>query len=187
MELNSEQAHVTQLNMVETIHTGHRGRPRKLISEPFLRAALSNESKISVVELAKVLRVSRKTVYRYMVHFGISRSYSGLTDGQIDIMLAAYRVQRPTSGVRYIMGFIRRCGLRVQRHRVLSSLKRIDEFGQALRHYVVIKRRCYRVPRPNSLWHMDGHHKLIHWGFVIHGIIDGYCRTVWSLQHIASF
>lgn len=25
---------------------------------------------------------------------------------------------------------------------------------------------------------MDGHHKLIRWGFVIHGIIDGYCQTV---------
>ncbi|KAG2134987.1 hypothetical protein BD769DRAFT_1293898, partial [Suillus cothurnatus] len=36
----------------------------------------------------------------------------------------------------------------------------------------------YKVSQPNALWHMDGHHKLIHWGIVIHGIIDGYCRTV---------
>ena len=25
---------------------------------------------------------------------------------------------------------------------------------------------------------MDGHHKLIHWDIVIHGIVDGYCYTV---------
>ena len=27
---------------------------------------------------------------------------------------------------------------------------------------------------PNSLWHIDGHHKLIRWRIVIHGGIDGY-------------
>ena len=29
---------------------------------------------------------------------------------------------------------------------------------------------------PNSLWHIDGHHKLIKWRIVIHGGIDGYSR-----------
>ncbi|ESK83118.1 hypothetical protein Moror_6050 [Moniliophthora roreri MCA 2997] len=32
------------------------------------------------------------------------------------------------------------------------------------------------------MWHIDRHHKLIRWGFVIHGIIDGFCRTVVGLQ-----
>ncbi|KAI9571411.1 hypothetical protein HD554DRAFT_2016771, partial [Boletus coccyginus] len=26
--------------------------------------------------------------------------------------------------------------------------------------------------------HLDGYHKLIYWGFVIHGLIDGFCQTV---------
>ncbi|KAI0087666.1 hypothetical protein BDY19DRAFT_892184, partial [Irpex rosettiformis] len=26
--------------------------------------------------------------------------------------------------------------------------------------------------------HCDGHHKLIWWGIVLHGFIDGYCHTV---------
>jgi hypothetical protein len=30
----------------------------------------------------------------------------------------------------------------------------------------------------NVLWHLDGHHKMIQWGFVIHGFIDSHCRTV---------
>ncbi|KIJ99156.1 hypothetical protein K443DRAFT_62827, partial [Laccaria amethystina LaAM-08-1] len=38
------------------------------------------------------------------------------------------------------------------------------------------KHKRYHVPRPNSLWHIDGHHKLIVWGIVIHGIADGYSR-----------
>lgn len=58
------------------------------------------------------------------------------------------------------------------------SLYRMDRLGQTLRNQDVIKRRKYKVPRPNYLWHMDGHHKLIRWGIVIHGIIDGCCRTV---------
>ncbi|KAG2364284.1 hypothetical protein BDR07DRAFT_1280150, partial [Suillus spraguei] len=36
----------------------------------------------------------------------------------------------------------------------------------------------YHVKRPNVLWHVDGHHKLIRWGIVIHGFIDGFCRMV---------
>lgn len=39
-------------------------------------------------------------------------------------------------------------------------------------------RRIYRVPYINSLWHIDGHHKLIRYNFVIHGGIDGFSRTV---------
>ena len=29
---------------------------------------------------------------------------------------------------------------------------------------------------PNSVWHLDGYHKLIRWGIVIHGAVDGYSR-----------
>jgi len=28
------------------------------------------------------------------------------------------------------------------------------------------------------LWHFDGNHKLVHWGIVIHGSIDGYSRRI---------
>ena len=38
------------------------------------------------------------------------------------------------------------------------------------------------VKAPNSLWHIDGHHSLINWGFVIHGGIDGFSRLIVYLQ-----
>ena len=38
------------------------------------------------------------------------------------------------------------------------------------------------MPGPNSLWHLDGCHKLIRWGFVIHGGIDGYSRLITYLR-----
>ncbi len=43
--------------------------------------------------------------------------------------------------------------------------------------------RCvYSVPRPNSLWHVDGNHKMIRWRLVIHGCIDGFSRVVTFLK-----
>lgn len=41
-----------------------------------------------------------------------------------------------------------------------------------------VARRVYRVPWINSLWHVDGHHKLIRWKIVIHGCIDGFSRMI---------
>ena len=35
---------------------------------------------------------------------------------------------------------------------------------------------------PNSLWHIDGHHSLVTWGFVIHGGIDGFSRLIVYLK-----
>ena len=38
------------------------------------------------------------------------------------------------------------------------------------------------MPSPNSLWHLDGYHKLIRWNIVIHGGIDGYSRLITYLR-----
>ncbi|KAH7919858.1 hypothetical protein BV22DRAFT_967275, partial [Leucogyrophana mollusca] len=86
--------------------------------------------------------------------------------------------RKPESGFRYLVGFLRSHGIRVQRQILWKSLRHVDRLGRRLRERQVIRRRKYRVTRPNALWHLDGHHKLIRWGFVIHGFIDGYCRTV---------
>ena len=44
------------------------------------------------------------------------------------------------------------------------------------------RRRVYSVEGPNSLWHIDGNHKLIRWKVVIHGGIDGHSRTIVFLK-----
>ena len=43
-------------------------------------------------------------------------------------------------------------------------------------------RRTYKVAGPMSLWHVDGHHKLIRWKFVILGAIDGFTRLTTMLK-----
>ncbi|CAB4001417.1 hypothetical protein AWC38_SpisGene3841 [Paramuricea clavata] len=47
---------------------------------------------------------------------------------------------------------------------------------------MIVQRRKYHVPWPNSLWHLDGHHSLIRWNLVVHGCIDGFSRRIIYLQ-----
>ena len=70
----------------------------------------------------------------------------------------------------------------VQRERVRKSIARVC--GSQSRN-PPIQRRVYCVPGPNALWHLDGNHKMIRWGLVIHGAIDGFSRVITYL-HCAS-
>ena len=72
---------------------------------------------------------------------------------------------------------LRGMGLKVQRKRVRESLERVDPSVVSARFRQVLHRCVYNVNMPNSLWHIDGHHKLIKWRIVIHGGIDGYNQT----------
>ncbi|KAG1884634.1 hypothetical protein F4604DRAFT_1513778, partial [Suillus subluteus] len=56
---------------------------------------------------------------------------------------------------------------------VVHSLHQVDRLCQVLRDRRVKRQQKYYVKWPNALWHMDGHHKLIIWGIVVHGFIDG--------------
>lgn len=85
-----------------------------------------------------------------------------------------------TTGSSYVIGHVRSKGIKVQRHRIRASINHVDPLGHVLHRNArkKITQQSYRVPHPNVLWHMDGHHKLIAWGIVIHGCVDGYSRTV---------
>lgn len=49
----------------------------------------------------------------------------------------------------------------VSRQRISKTLFAIDPVGAPKRWYQTIKRRIYHVGTPNSLWHIDIHHKII--------------------------
>ena len=52
-------------------------------------------------------------------------------------------------------------GYRVQQNRIRESQRRVDPEGAIIRRLHVLNRREYSVPSPRSLYHIDGHHKLI--------------------------
>ena len=72
-------------------------------------------------------------------------------------------------------------GVQVQRQRLRQSVARNDPIRRKI-HWHQALYISASVPEPNALWHIDGHHSLIRWRFVIHGGIDGYSRMVVYLQ-----
>ncbi|CAL9705996.1 unnamed protein product [Knipowitschia caucasica] len=59
-------------------------------------------------------------------------------------------------------------------------MHRVDHNGVLVRTLQLNpqRRRKYFVLGPNSLWHIDGNHKLIRWRIVVHGGIDGFSRLI---------
>ena len=57
-----------------------------------------------------------------------------------------------------------------------SSLLRVDPEGVAERRRTHLRHRVYDNPGPNYVWHIDGNHKLVRWGFLIHVAVDGFSR-----------
>lgn len=84
----------------------------------------------------------------------------------------------PNIGRRRFIGALRSRGLRVQHWGASNCLRRLDPVGTALRWRLVIYRRNYNVPTPNSLWHFDSAHKLIRWKLIVHVCIDGFSRLI---------
>ena len=144
----------------------------------FLREATAPGRHIHVAEMARAIGVHRKTLKKQLDEQDIDLSYSNLSDDELDAIVQEYRQTKPASGIRYLDGHLRTLGHKVQEARIKASVKRVDPLGPILHSQTTISRGEYKVPRPNALWHIDGHHKLIRYGIVIHGIVDGYCRTV---------
>ena len=70
-------------------------------------------------------------------------------------------------------------GTFVQRWKIRESI--VDPLNATLRWLRSNHRWIYSVPYPNSLWHNDGLHKLVHWGIYVHACIDGYSSSITSL------
>ncbi|KAG1832280.1 hypothetical protein F4604DRAFT_1526513, partial [Suillus subluteus] len=65
-------------------------------------------------ELADILGVHRNTLRLYMKCHSIQRKYSELTNADLDALIQEFKKKRPDSSIRYIIGFLRRHGIRVQ-------------------------------------------------------------------------
>ncbi len=158
-----------------------RGRPRVKIEEDQLCFLV--ESGFRINDVAAIFSCSRRTVERRLREFGIrSCDYSRLSDTELDEIVESIVSLYPRRGEKTISGQLRSQGIRVQRERVRQSFRRVDPSGVELRSRSVLHRRVYHVQSPNSLWHLDGYHKLIRWNIVIHGGIDGYSRLITYLR-----
>jgi hypothetical protein len=182
-----EESNVAVVEPVTLVRNGKRGRPRKVLNRQFVAEAMSSHRKITITELAKLMKISRPTLIKHLKENGVYYKFTDLSKSELDALVKSFRTAKPDSGLRYLIGHLRRHGLRVQKRRVYSSIRRVDGLGQILRQRHVIKRQDYKVARPHAVWHVDGHHKLILWGIVIHGFVDGYSRTVTILPLLLKY
>ena len=131
------------------------------------------------MEIARILGVSRATLYRRMDDEGLSPcTYTDITNQELDRVIIRIKQQHPTYGERLVIAQLCSQSIVIPRARVRASIHRVDPEGTAIRRSVAIRRRVYHAEGPNTIWHIDGNHKLIKWRFVIHGGIDGYSRVI---------
>lgn len=154
----------------------HAGRPAVVIPEEQLVSLL--EHHFTVADIGRLLGVSARTIRRRILQYGLEENatHSNLSDAQLDEITREYVHNNPHSGRQSYAGYLRSNGLRIQQWRIRESMHRVDGRGMERRFRRAVHRRQYSVCMPNSLWHIDGYHKLIRWRIVIHGGIDGYSR-----------
>ena len=126
------------------------------------------------------LGVSRPTVYRLLKDAGIdySKRFHEITNTELDRTVADIKVSHPNAEEINIMGHLRARNIRLQRNRVREAIHRVDPEGPSTRSSRNFHSRVYESPCPNYIWHIDGNHKLVKWGFVTHLAIDGFSRLI---------
>lgn len=122
----------------------------------------------------------QRTIIQFILNFyknALHRSI--MSDEEIDDVTREALLTLPNFGEKLLRGYFISKGYKVQRRKLRDSIRRVDPVGLNERRELIsrrIHRRIYSVPHPHYLWHLDGNHKLIRWGFVIHAAIDGFTR-----------
>ena len=168
----------TAISPVQVVVTqGRRGRPSLVVN--IEQVELFRSVGYSWSEVSNLLSVSRTTLWRRFHDLNIPTSkYSDISDQELDNIVQSIQESHPNVGLVMLQGYVLSQGVTVQRHRLRRSVQRLSPMTGIARWHQAISRRSYNVPGPNSLWHMDGHHSLVRWRFVVHGCIDGYSRMV---------
>ncbi|XP_030580597.1 uncharacterized protein LOC115776936 [Archocentrus centrarchus] len=117
-----------------------------------------------------------------MADYGVRVSdlFSNIGDDELDGVVRDILSYHPNTGYKMMLGYLNARGIHIQRRRVQEAMRRVDQQGILMRTFQLqtVQRRRYSVPAPNSLWHIDGNHKLIRWRIVVHGGIDGFSRLI---------
>ena len=170
-------------NEMPVVKTGYAGRPSYDIPYDLLVNFL--EAGFMQKEIASIIGVSYKTVSRRIEQFGIAYlKFSQISDLELVTVVKDIIKRYPNSGIRIVKGHLLSMGIKVTWEKVRDTMFEVDPEGllnRSMNRPVIVRRR-YSVPGSLALWYIDGNHKLIRWGFVVHGGIDGFSRKVMFLH-----
>lgn len=134
---------------------------------------------ITWVAIARNFEVSISTMDRWRERHNFEDPNIVVNEETLDALMLQFIDSNPYKGERLAIGYMRSRGVRNSRQQIRNSLHRVNPEGVEIRKLKpVAQRRVYNVEGPNHLWHVDGHHKLIKYGLVTMGCIDGYSRLV---------
>uniref|UniRef100_A0A3Q3EQJ3 Integrase core domain-containing protein n=1 Tax=Labrus bergylta TaxID=56723 RepID=A0A3Q3EQJ3_9LABR len=172
-----QQHNNTEIEQKDTTTT-QRGRPALDITREQIQLLLTQG--FTVRAMARMLGCSSSYLHKKMKSFQFSarKRFTSISKIHLEEHIRRLHNQFPRSGSEMMRAYLRAEGIVVQRRRVRETLNRIDPAAVAQRWSQTVARRTYHVPFPNSLWHIDGHMRLIRWGFVTHAGIDGNSRLI---------
>lgn len=117
----------------------------------------------------------------------LSDLYSDISDADLDTAVVDAIRGNSQIGPNDVRSRLVSNGIKVQRHRVRDSMLRVDPDGSSQRSLPgLLKRRTYSVAGPNSVWHLDGNHKLIRYSHIKYAVTKNYRKPIrisnWTLS-----
>ncbi|XP_076081010.1 uncharacterized protein LOC143051900 isoform X2 [Mytilus galloprovincialis] len=159
------------------------GAPKFIIPKEILNNLLEDGFLIS--DIANLLSVSERTIYRRMDEYGLKKEYfTDIEDGALEDLITNVITEFPFCGETLLRQILVQKNVKVQRSRLREILHHVDDNGIQDRRAGRLKRRVYNVQGVNHLWHIATNHKLVRWNFIIAGGIDGFSRFITFLKCI---
>jgi len=116
-------------------------------------------------KIAAMFGISRKTLYNIRQQLGVreddGQQFSQISDTDLQEHVRAIKHIMPDAGQSMIRGTLCARGIHVPVARLQECIAVVDPVNTAMRWAGPIHRRRYSVAAPNSLWHIDGNHKLV--------------------------
>ena len=115
------------------LSTGLSGRPRYDLPREQLLYFIENGFSCNMI--SSMLGVSLSTTRRRLSEYVLSirQTYSQISDGQLCNLVHLAHISFPNARYRFIDGWLRQQGLRVQESRIRQSLRDVDPVGIANR------------------------------------------------------
>ncbi len=153
------------------------GRPKI----EFDREAIANCVKqgFNWKEIARVLGYSYSTLMGWKETQDFSEVLTKLGPGpELAEEVRLVAGVQPNMGAKAVSSFLLNSGKSVRRKDVREALYDMNPEASAKRKKYAIKRREYNIVVAHELWHHDGWHKLVKYGIVVHGCVDGATRAI---------
>ena len=123
---------------------------------------------------------SVRTLRRWRQDVDFKRTHEPLrpiTDDELQEVIADFmQDQEEGRGFESARGHLAALQYRVSRQRIRNAVRAFSPQAVQFRRQRRRPRIQYNVVGYNYLWHNDGWHKLITWGIVVHGCVDGATR-----------